>query len=206
MSFFSKSYNVNTPTVTREVKQPMQLGSCITIELPNTMFVQPHDPYTIDTSSVYNPEFMMRAIELSRKAGVLDKTGGPFGAVVVKDNKIIGEGYNRVVELQMCTRHAEIIAIENACLALGTHNLAGCVLYTSSEPCVFCSSALEWSRISQCWYAATVQDAETYGNFRDKAMAEGKVQGKINAVTGPEYDVALEVWKDYDKLDDKVPY
>jgi tRNA(Arg) A34 adenosine deaminase TadA len=101
---------------------------------------------------------MRRAIELSRihmEAG----EGGPFGAVVVKDGQILGEGWNRVTSTCDPTAHAEMVAIRRACERLGTFTLKGCEIYTSCEPCPMCLSAIYWARLDRIWYGNTQADA-----------------------------------------------
>jgi tRNA(Arg) A34 adenosine deaminase TadA len=101
---------------------------------------------------------MRRAIELSRvhmEAG----EGGPFGAVVVKDGQIVGEGWNRVTSTCDPTAHAEVVAIRRACDHLGTFSLKGCEIYTSCEPCPMCLSAIYWARLDRIWFGNTQADA-----------------------------------------------
>ena len=95
--------------------------------------------------------FMMKAIELSIKSA--KSKGGPFGSVIVKDNKIIAEGSNKVTMNNDPTAHGEIVAIRDACQKLNTFNLSGCDLYSSCEPCPMCLSAIYWSRIENVFYA-----------------------------------------------------
>ena len=111
-------------------------------------------------------DFMGKAIELSKET-----VGGPFGAVVVKDNDIIGEGSNSVIVNCDPTAHAEVMAIRDACSKLGTHKLDSCTLYTSCEPCPLCLSAIYWSGIKKVVYANTRHDAEDIG-FSDKFLYE----------------------------------
>ena len=92
-----------------------------------------------------NSKFMLRAIELSIQSA--KSKGGPFGCVIVKDNKIIAEGHNQVTSNNDPTAHAEIVAIRNACKTLNNFFLKGCDLYTSCEPCPMCLSAIYWSHI-----------------------------------------------------------
>ena len=101
--------------------------------------------------------FMQKAIELSIKN--IHNNGGPFGCVIVKNNKIISEGVNGVTQKNDPTAHAEIVAIRNACKKLNTFDLSGCELYTSCEPCPMCLSAIYWSHI----------DLGYYGNSRENA-------------------------------------
>jgi len=110
---------------------------------------------------------MHKAIDLS-KIGIA--YGGPFGAVVVRGDEIIGEGFNLVVAKHDPTAHAEIVAIRQACRFLKSHVLNGCELYTSCEPCPMCLSAIYWARISKVYYAATRNDADQAG-FSDVEIA-----------------------------------
>ncbi len=105
---------------------------------------------------------MMRAVGLA-KAGVDANTGGPFGCVVVKDGKIVGEGSNAVTSTNDPTAHAEIVAIRDACRNLGTFQLDGCTIYTSCEPCPMCLGAIYWSRPAAIFYAGTQADAAAAG-------------------------------------------
>lgn len=93
----------------------------------------------------------------------MNGAGGPFGAVVVRDGQIIGEGWNRVLETNDPTAHAEIIAIRDACARLGTYDLGGAVLYTSCEPCPMCLAAIYWARIGHIHYGNARQDAADIG-------------------------------------------
>ncbi|MPR35750.1 hypothetical protein GBK04_20945 [Cytophagaceae bacterium SJW1-29] len=111
-----------------------------------------------------NP-FLQRAIDLSIEASTSGQ-GFPFGAVVVRDDKIVGEGYNQVIARVDPSAHAEIVAIRAACTRLGTYELADCVLYTSCEPCPMCLGAIYWAKIPKVYYANTRHDAAALG-FED---------------------------------------
>ena len=117
-----------------------------------------------------NPDdiFLARAIELARQ-GSRQGDGGPFGAVIVRDGKIVGEGWNRVVASQDPTAHAEIAAIRMACTALGNFHLSDCTLYASSEPCPMCLSAAYWARIGRIVFANSRAEAAAIG-FCDDAL------------------------------------
>lgn len=115
-------------------------------------------------------QFMMRAIEVAQN-GVNDNHGGPFGCVVAKDGRIVGEGCNRVTSTNDPTAHAEIVAIRDACKNLGSFQLDGCVIYTSCEPCPMCLGAIYWSRPAGIFFAATREDAAEAG-FDDKLFYE----------------------------------
>ncbi len=108
-----------------------------------------------------NNKFMQRAISLSIEN--VDKGGGPFGAVIVKDGEIIAEGANRVTPDCDPTAHAEVKAIRAACQKLHDFKLSGCTIYTSCEPCPMCLSAIYWAGIDKIYYANTKKDAESIG-------------------------------------------
>jgi tRNA(Arg) A34 adenosine deaminase TadA len=111
--------------------------------------------------------FLLRAIDLA--ASGISVGGGPFGAVIVKDNKIISESTNRVVLNSDPTAHAEILAIRQAAASLKTYDLEGCTLYTSCEPCPMCLGAIYWSGIKKVVYSCDRRDAEKAG-FSDKLI------------------------------------
>ena len=103
-------------------------------------------------------KFMRRAIELAQQ-GIDRNDGGPFGAVVVRDGEIIGEGCNQVTSTNDPTAHAEVVAIRNACRHLESFQLAGCTIYTSCEPCPMCLGAIYWARPERLYFACTREDA-----------------------------------------------
>jgi tRNA(Arg) A34 adenosine deaminase TadA len=109
-----------------------------------------------------NPEFLRRAIALATE-NVLLGTGGPFGAIIVREGRILGEGVNTVTDSHDPTAHGEVNAIRAACKALGTFSLAGCQLYTSCEPCPMCLAAAYWARIDGLYYGASAADAARAG-------------------------------------------
>ena len=111
-------------------------------------------------------KFMLRAIELAR-SGMEKNAGGPFGCVIVKNGKIIGEGFNSVTSTNDPTAHAEIVAIRNACRELNSFQLTDCEIYTSCEPCPMCLGAIYWARTSTVYFACTREDAATIG-FEDQ--------------------------------------
>jgi tRNA(Arg) A34 adenosine deaminase TadA len=109
-----------------------------------------------------NPIFMEKAIALATE-NVVSGRGGPFGAVIVRDGEIVGSGANLVTATNDPTAHAEVMAIRNACAALGTFSLAGCEIYTSCEPCPMCLAAIYWSRCDAIFYGGTAADAAAAG-------------------------------------------
>ena len=117
-----------------------------------------------------NAEFMQEAIRLSI-ANVEQGNGGPFGAVIVKDNKIIARGVNKVTSNNDPTAHAEVVAIREACKILNTFQLDGCEIYTSCEPCPMCLGAIYWARPDKLFYANSKEDA-TKIRFDDQFIYE----------------------------------
>lgn len=106
--------------------------------------------------------FLSKAITLARQ-GMQNKQGGPFGALVVKNNEIIGEGVNQVTSTNDPTAHAEMVAIRAACHTLASFQLSGCTLYTSCEPCPMCLGAIYWARPARVVFAAGREDAAAAG-------------------------------------------
>lgn len=104
--------------------------------------------------------FMREAIRLMRQAGVVERTGGPFGAIIVRDGTIVAAAGNSVLRDCDPTAHAEMNAIRQACRTLGTFNLSGCILYTSCECCPMCYAAAYWARVGKIFYAASWTDYE----------------------------------------------
>lgn len=151
----------------------------------------------------FNPEFMRRAIELSRRASIEEKTGGVFGAVVVKDGKIIAEGYNQVLKTKDPTWHAEMQAIREACKKLGTPHLEGCVLYTSAECCPMCLATAYWAHLDHIYYGATTEDALKYGNFADiDILDELRKDPKDRRLRFSQHmhPEAVKVWKEFAEM------
>ncbi len=107
-------------------------------------------------------KYMEEAIHLARWGMENDK-GGPFGAVVVKDETVVGWGYNTVTSSNDPTAHAEVNAIRDACRNLDTFSLEGCTIYTSCEPCPMCLSAIYWARIEGIFFACNMEDAAEVG-------------------------------------------
>ena len=106
-------------------------------------------------------EYMRQSIRLA--IDNIRHSGGPFGAVIVKDGKVIATGANRVTSTNDPTAHAEILAIREACRKLGTFRLDGCQLYSSCEPCPMCLGAIYWAHISHLYYGASQHDADAVG-------------------------------------------
>jgi len=154
-------------------------------------------------------DFMKRAIELSEKASMIEKSGGVFGAVIVKDGKVIAEGYNQVIKHNDPTWHAEMQAIREACKKMGSPHLKGCVLYTSAEPCPMCLCASYWAHLDHIYTGARIEDALKYGDFKDiDFYEEMKKNPKDRKIKFTELlrDDAVEVWKRFSKMPDRARY
>ena len=154
-----------------------------------------------------NPKFMRAAIRLSIDMMRCGK-GGPFGAIVVKGNKIVGRGCNEVTSSNDPTAHAEIVAIRDACRLLKTFELHGCELYTSCEPCPMCLSAIYWSRIRKMYYGNTRKDAARIAFdddfiYREVALPIPKRQLVMKQLL---HNEALKAFAEWDKKTDKIPY
>ena len=141
-------------------------------------------------------KFMQMAIDLSHYA--LDsKRGGPFGAVIVKDGKIIGCSGNSVFALMDPTAHAEIMAIRDACKNMNSVDLTGCEIYSSAEPCPMCLAAIYWAQMKSIYYSNTEEDSLEYG-FVDKEILhelrkhKDKRILKSTHVANPEAIIAFE--------------
>ena len=113
-------------------------------------------------------KFMKIALNEAYK-GILNGHGGPFGAVIVKDNKVIAKGHNEVVKNNDPTCHGEMMAIHKACKKLKTFDLSGCEIYTTGEPCPMCLAAILWANISKVYYGCNIVDTAKIG-FRDSAF------------------------------------
>ncbi len=143
--------------------------------------------------------FMQRAIELA-VANAREGRGGPFGAVVVKDGRIIGEGTNNVTSTNDPTAHAEVVAIREACRALRSFQLDGCEIYTSCQPCPMCLGAIYWARPARVFFAATERDAAEAGfddSFIYRELAQPLAARRIPLLPlmREESLEAFEVWK-----------
>ena len=149
---------------------------------------------------------MKRAIELSIES--VNKGGGPFGCVIVKDEKIVSEGSNIVTSTNDPTAHGEIVAIREACKKINNFSLSGFELYSSCEPCPMCLSAIYWARIDKIYYANTRKDAQKI-DF-DDSLIYSEFQKNIDKRKIPMVQMmrseALKAFELWDKKTDKVKY
>jgi len=153
-----------------------------------------------------NP-FMARAVQLSID-NVRSGRGGPFGAVVVRDGKIIGEGVNRVTSTNDPTAHAEVLAIRQACANLGVYHLEDCELYTSCEPCPMCLGAIYWAHLSRLYFANTAADAAEIGfddSFLYSELKKPHLQRRIPTVQIMREE-ALAGFRAWAAKVEKIPY
>lgn len=150
---------------------------------------------------------MRRAIELSRQK-MEENCGGPFGAVIVQNGKIIGEGWNKVTSSYDPTAHAEVSAIRAACSAIGDFSLKGCEIYTSCEPCPMCLAAIYWARLDRIYYANTRKDAAGIGFdddflYNEIVLPEDRRSLPVSRMLPEEAKVIFENWM---SKTDKIAY
>ncbi len=154
-------------------------------------------------------KFMQRAIEISLQK-MTKNIGGPFGAVIVRNNEIISEGWNQVTSKNDPTAHAEIVAIRKACQKLNNFDLSGCTIYTSCEPCPMCLSAIYWAGLKEIYYVNTRFEANEIG-FDDQFIydeLEKKIEDrKIKMIQLKDLKKeALDVFYKWHEKEDKILY
>lgn len=153
------------------------------------------------------PEFLRLAIELSSEKMEANE-GGPFGAVIVRNDQIVGRGWNRVTSTNDPTAHAEVVAIRDACQQVKDFTLSGCELYTSCEPCPMCLAAIYWSRIDRIYYASTAKDAAAAGFddqhiYRELALPMDRRAIPMQQALRDEANLVFAEWL---KKEDRVAY
>ena len=150
-------------------------------------------------------EYMKIAKELA-DSNLITNAGGPFGAVIVKDGKIIGKGSNRVIANNDPTAHAEIIAIREASKALNTYDLSGCELYTTCYPCPMCLSTIIWANIKKVYYGNTKEDAANIG-FRDDMIYDYiKNNGNLLDLENIDREETIKTLEEFKNKEDKIIY
>ncbi len=150
---------------------------------------------------------MREAIRLAID-GVRAGRGGPFGTVIVQSGRIIGHGCNQVIATNDPTAHAEIVAIREACSALGSFHLTGCELYTNCEPCPMCLAAIYWARLDRYFFGCTAADADSIGFSDDMIRRQFALPVEVRDIPAiplmrSESLAAFEAWTN--KVD-RVPY
>ena len=153
-----------------------------------------------------NKEFMREAIRLSIEN--VKNGGGPFGAVIVKDGRIIATGTNRVTANNDPTAHAEVSAIREACLKLDTFDLSGCEIYTSCEPCPMCLWAIYWAHLDKIYYGNNKADAAAIGFddsfiYDELALPRENRKKAMEELLPEEAIAAFRLWRD---TEDKTEY
>jgi guanine deaminase len=152
-------------------------------------------------------KFMRAAIRLSQQK-MRQNCGGPFGAIIVRNNKIVGRGWNRVTSTYDATAHAEITAIREACAKLSTFELSDCEIYTSCEPCPMCLGAIYWARLRRIHYANTRKDAAAI-QFDDDFLYQEitlPVSRRAIPMTQLLRNEALKVFVEWNNKSDKIRY
>lgn len=151
--------------------------------------------------------FMRLAIELGRN-GVKNNVGGPFGAVVVKDGRVVGRGWNKVTSTLDPTAHAEVTAIRDACQNIGSFQLDDCIIYTSCEPCPMCLGAIYWARPKQIYFAASRKDAAAIDFDDDHIYSEMNAPLDQRSIPIAQIcrDEALELFNYWAAKEDKTRY
>ena len=150
-------------------------------------------------------KFMRSAINEARK-GIHANHGGPFGAVIVKDGKIIAKGHNEVLRRQDSTCHGEVMAIHKACKKLGTFDLSGCEIYTTGYPCPMCLGAILWANIEKIYYGCNVMDTEVIG-FRDNKFYEKLSEDeKKKYIKELNRDECLKLYEEYRSIHGDADY
>ena len=151
-------------------------------------------------------QYMKAAKELADN-NLKTNSGGPFGACVVKDGRIIGKGFNKVIKNNDPTAHAEIEAIRDACRNINSYDLSECELYTTCYPCPMCLSAIIWSNIKKVYYGNTTLDASNIG-FRDELIYKyinNKDDDILNLIS-MDRDETIKTFNEYSKKEDRVIY
>src|SRR5467141_778145 len=152
-------------------------------------------------------DFMQRAIALALE-NVRSGNGGPFAALIVKENRVIAEGTNRVTSTNDPTAHAEIVAIREACRVLADFQLTGCDLYTTCEPCPMCLGAIYWARPARVFYGGSATDAAAAGFDDAFIYDELKIRpaGRRIPMTQLLRDDSLAVFLAWKQQENKTPY
>ena len=149
-------------------------------------------------------KFMKIAINEALK-GIENGDGGPFGAVIVKDGKVVAKAHNMVLKKQDSTCHGEMEAIRKACKKLGTFDLSSCTLYTTGYPCPMCFGGILWANICKVYYGCNTLDTEKIG-FRDKKFENDIKNGKALEICEIGRKECLELYEKYNKITGKKNY
>ena len=181
----------------------------LNLDLLNVYFRIAFRPHrvTIFGSRRMRDQFMLEAVQLAHES-VKKSQGGPFGAIIVKDNKVIGRGNNQVLATNDPTAHAEIVAIREASYTLNSFWLKGCEIYSSCEPCPMCLGAIYWARLDKIYFAANRSDAAAIGfddSFFYEELSKNFEQRNIKMVQLLR-EKALVPFNEWTNLPNKIPY
>lgn len=158
-------------------------------------------------TKTHHEQFMQLAVDIARD-GSKHGSGGPFGAVIVFEGKVVGKGCNKVTSSNDPTAHAEVVAIRDACHNLKTFSLKGAQIYTSCEPCPMCLAALYWARIDQIFFGATQEDAALIG-FDDAffyAELKKSAQNRLIPALPLLREPCVQVFKEWHQNPNRIPY
>lgn len=162
---------------------------------------------TSSTATDQDRDHMRQAIDLMRKAGVVEKTGGPFGCVIVRDGQVLAAAGNSVLKDNDPSAHAEVNAIRAACKKVGAPNIKGATMFTSCEPCPMCYSTAYWARVGKIYYAAAWTDyADLFDDSNisiDMKRAYAKRAVPVEPLMRAE---AQKVWLEFRKMPDGAKY
>ena len=150
----------------------------------------------------------MEVAKLLSDDNLKTNVGGPFGACIVKDGKIIGKGSNHVISNNDPTAHAEVMAIRDACKNISSYDLSGCELYTTCYPCPMCLSAIIWSNIKKVYYGNTASDADKIG-FRDELIYDyirNNKDSNILELKCIDREETIKTFREYQEKEDKTIY
>jgi len=151
---------------------------------------------------------LMQAAIAEGAAGLAAGDGGPFGAVIVREGRVVARGHNQVIGLKDPTAHAEMQAIRAACRALNTFDLTGCEIYATCEPCPMCFAAIHWARLDRVHFGASRQDATAAG-FDDAAIYDvlsGRSEPAFKVLPGVDAEGCRHLMREWHAKDDRVPY
>ncbi|MEG1582074.1 MAG: nucleoside deaminase [Clostridia bacterium] len=152
-------------------------------------------------------KYMQLAIK-EAEIGIKKGHGGPFGAIIVKGDKIISSGHNMVVKKNNPICHGEIMAIQKACKKLNNFDLTGCEMYSTGEPCPMCLGAILWANIDKVYYGASIADNESIG-FRDNELDNllgGRANIPKNFMSQIDKESCIALFEKYNAIKDKIHY
>jgi guanine deaminase len=189
----------------RSFLTPSAAALTLTYSASDAAFGKTSHPQDVVTDQ--DRTYMAEAIDLMRKAGVIDKTGGPFGAVVVLNNEVLSTSGNSVLRDNDPSAHAEVNAIRAACKKVGSPHIAGATLYSSCEPCPMCYATAYWARLGKIYYAAAWTDyADLFDDLNINQDMKRPYADRTVRVAQIMRGDAQKVWAEYRKMSDRTRY